>query len=148
MALDIGEKRVGVAISDTKETVASAICVLNTQDVVGLTKNFKRVLEDWEPDALLFGKPKTLHGEEGPQAKRVIGVSELIVQKTGIKAEFFDERLTSKEAKNFMRECGMSEKEMRGKIDMVAAQIFLQSFLDKKRNENFRIEANDDETLG
>ena len=47
-----------------------------------------------------------------------------------------------------MRECGMSEKEMRGKIDMVAAQIFLQSFLDKKRNENFRIEANDDETLG
>ena len=135
MALDIGEKRVGVAISDTKETVASAICVLNTQDVVGLTKNFKRVLEDWEPDALLFGKPKTLHGEEGPQAKRVIGVSELIVQKTGIKAEFFDERLTSKEAKNFMRECGMSEKEMRGKIDMVAAQIFLQAFLDKKRHE-------------
>ena len=135
MALDIGEKRVGVAISDTKETVASAICVLNTQDVVDSTKNFKRVIDDWEPDVLLFGKPRTLNGGEGPQAKRIAEVSQLIAQKTGIKAEFFDERLTSKEAKNFMRECGMSEKEMRGKIDMVAAQIFLQAFLDKKRHE-------------
>lgn len=135
MALDIGEKRVGVAISDTKETVASAICVLNTQDVVDSTKNFKRVIDDWEPDVLLFGKPRTLNGEEGPQAKRIAEVSQLIAQKAGIKAEFFDERLTSKEAKNFMRECGMSEKEMRGKIDMVAAQIFLQAFLDKKRHE-------------
>lgn len=135
MALDIGEKRVGVAISDTKETVASAICVLNTQDVVDSTKNFKCVLEDWEPDVLLFGKPKTLNGEVGPQAKRISEIANQIVQNAGLEAEFFDERLSSKEAKNFMRECGMSEKEMRGKIDMVAAQIFLQAFLDKKRHE-------------
>ena len=134
MALDIGQKRVGVAISDARETVASAICVLNTQDVLDVNKNFKRVLEDWEPDVFLFGKPKTLSGDVGPQAKKVEEVSHAISEKTSIPCEFFDERLSSKEAKNFMRECGMTEKEMRGKIDMVAAQIFLQAFLDRKRS--------------
>ena len=134
MALDIGQKRVGVAISDARETVASAICVLNTQDVLDVNKNFKRVLEDWEPDVFLFGKPKTLSGQVGPQAKKVEEVSHAISEKTSIPCEFFDERLSSKEAKNFMRECGMTEKEMRGKIDMVAAQIFLQAFLDRKRS--------------
>ena len=134
MALDIGQKRVGVAISDARETVASAICVLHTQDVLDVNRNFERVLEDWEPDAFLFGKPKTLSGEVGPQAKKVMEVASVISEKTGIPSEFFDERLSSKEAKNFMRECGMTEKEMRGKIDMVAAQIFLQAFLDRKRS--------------
>ena len=139
MALDIGQKRVGVAISDARETVASAICVLNTQDVLYVNKKFKCVLEDWEPDVFLFGKPKTLSGEVGPQAKKVMEVSQAISAKTGVPCEFFDERLSSKEAKNFMRECGMTEKEMRGKIDMVAAQIFLQAFLDRKRMENASI---------
>ena len=134
MALDIGQKRVGVAISDACETVASAICVLNTQDVLDVNRNFKRVLEDWEPEVFLFGKPKTLSGQVGSQAKKVEEVAHVISEKTSIPCEFFDERLSSKEAKNFMRECGMTEKEMRGKIDMVAAQIFLQAFLDRKRS--------------
>lgn len=134
MALDIGEKRVGVAICDDKETVASAICVLNAQDVFQVSRNFKTVLENWEPDCLLVGKPKTLSGDVGPQAKRVEEIAQSISEKTGIDVEFFDERLSSKEAKNYMRECGMTERDMRGKIDMIAAQIFLQTFIDRKKN--------------
>lgn len=134
MALDIGEKRVGVAICDEKETVASAICVLDAQDVFEVSKNFKSVLEKWEPECFLVGKPKTLSGERGHQAKRVEEIALSISKKTDIDIEFFDERLSSKEAKNFMRECGMSERDMRGKIDMIAAQIFLQTFIDRKRN--------------
>ena len=133
MALDIGEKRVGIAICDEKETVASAICVLNACDVLQVAKPFKRALEAWEPERFLIGRPKTLKGEDGPQAKRILQVAEEISAKTSIECEFFDERLSSKEAKNFMRECGMTEKDMRGKIDMIAAQIFLQAFIDKKR---------------
>lgn len=134
MALDIGEKRVGVAICDDKETVASAICVLNAQDVSQVSRNFKTVLEKWEPDFFLVGKPKTLSGDIGPQAKRVEEIAQTISEKTGIGMEFFDERLSSKEAKNYMRECGMTERDMRGKIDMIAAQIFLQTFIDRKKN--------------
>ena len=142
MALDIGEKRVGVAICDAKETVASAICVLDAQDVFQVSRHFKTVLENWEPERFLVGKPRTLDGDVGPQAKRVEEIAKTISDKTGIDIEFFDERLSSKEAKNFMRECGMTERDMRGKIDMIAAQIFLQTFLDRKKNA-LRVDSNE-----
>lgn len=133
MAFDIGEKRIGIAVSDSDETVASAIKVMPAQEVLDNSKNFKQLIEDWEPEKLLFGRPLTLSGEVGPQAERLKEKALKIAENTGLPYEFEDERLTSAEAKRFMREQGMSEKDMRGKIDMVAAQIFLQSFLDKKR---------------
>lgn len=133
MAFDIGEKRIGIAISDSNESIATALKVLPAQEVIDNSKNFKQLIEDWEPDSLVFGLPKTLSGEEGPQAARIKKVAQKVVSFTNLPYEFVDERLSSKEAKGFMREQGMSEKDMRGKIDMVAAQIFLQAFLDKKR---------------
>lgn len=133
MAFDIGEKRIGIAVSDSDETVASAIKVMPAQEVLDNSKNFKQLIEDWEPERLLFGRPLTLAGEVGPQAERLKEKALKIAENTGLPFEFEDERLSSAEAKRFMREQGMSEKDMRGKIDMVAAQIFLQSFLDKKR---------------
>ena len=68
MALDIGEVRVGVAISDPGERVASPICVLPTNEVLSGAKSFRMTLEDWEPELLLCGLPYTMAGEEGPQA--------------------------------------------------------------------------------
>ena len=64
MALDIGEVRVGVAISDPGERVASPICVLPANEVSSCAKSFRRVLEDWEPELLLCGLPYTMAGEE------------------------------------------------------------------------------------
>lgn len=136
MAFDIGEKRIGIAISDSAETVASAIKVLPAQEVIDNSKNFKQLVEDWEPEALVFGRPLTMSGEVGVQAARVHEVALKIAQNLNLPFEEVDERLSSAEAKASMREQGMSEKEMRGKIDMIAAQIFLQSFLDKKRLSN------------
>ena len=105
MALDIGNARVGVAVSDPAERVASPVCVLPAGDVVGCAKPFKRLLEDWEPELLLCGLP----------------------------VAFADERLSSREAKRSLREKGMGEREMRGKIDMIAASLFLQAWLDARR---------------
>ena len=65
MALDIGEKRVGVAISDPDERVASPVCVLAAEEVRSNGRSFRIVLEDWEPELLLCGLPMTLAGEEG-----------------------------------------------------------------------------------
>ena len=132
MALDIGEVRIGIAISDPSEKLASPVCVLPSSEVVANAKGFKRVMEDWEPDMLLFGLPKTLSGAEGPQAQRVRKVAETIARNTGLPFEFGDERLSSAEAKRSLRESGLSEREMRGKVDMIAASLFLQSWLDAR----------------
>lgn len=136
MALDIGEVRVGIAISDPGERVASPVTVLPSAEVKACAKPFMRVLEDWEPELLVSGLPYTLSGEEGPQAARIRTFAAEVSKRTGIPVEFSDERLSSTEAKRSLREKGMSEREMRGKIDMIAASIFLQSWLDARANEH------------
>lgn len=132
MALDIGEKRVGIAVSDPGEHVASPVAVLPADEVRARAKSFQRILEDWEPGLLLCGLPKTLAGEEGPQAARVRAFVQDIAQATDLPIEFADERLSSSEAKRSLREKGLSEKAMRGKVDMIAASLFLQAWLDSR----------------
>ncbi len=132
LALDIGEARVGVAVSDPNERVASPVCVLPAGEVLSGGKSFRRMLADWEPELLLCGLPFTLEGEEGPQALRIRGAAERIGAACGLPVEFTDERLSSREAKRILREKGMTEKAMRGKIDMIAASLFLQTWLDAR----------------
>ena len=134
MALDIGEKRVGIAISDGRQTVASAIEILPAADVFSSSRKFRSVVERWEPGMLLFGLARSLSGKEESQAQRIRTIAENVAKSCDLPYEFYDERLSSREAKVYMREAGMSEREMRGKIDSVAAQIFLQSYLDSKRD--------------
>ena len=133
LALDIGQARVGIAVSDPGERVASPVCVLPASEVLGNAKPFRRVLEDWEPELLLCGLPYTMAGEEGPQAARIRAVAQKISAACGLPCEFADERLSSREAKRSLREKGRSEREMRGKIDMIAASLFLQAWLDARR---------------
>ena len=136
MALDIGEKRIGVAISDPQERVASPLVVLDAVQVERGEKPFTRLLEDWEPELFLCGLPLTLNGEEGPQALRVRKVAQAISARFHIPIEFADERLSSREAKRILREEGLDERSMRGKIDMIAASVFLQAWLDEKASDN------------
>lgn len=130
LALDIGEARVGIAVSDATGTLAMPVKVLPAQEVLGNARPFRYIIEDYEPDVLVCGRPETLAGEDGPQAQRVIEAAEKIARATGLPLEFIDERLSSREAKRILREQGLSEREMRGKVDSVAASLFLQTWLD------------------
>lgn len=130
LALDIGEVRVGVAVSDPAGRVASPVCVLPAPEVLSHARTFVRVLEDWEPDVLVCGRPMTLAGEEGPQAERIMAQARAIAERCDLPLKFADERLSSAEAKRILREQGLNERSMRGKVDMVAASLFLQSWLD------------------
>ncbi len=132
LALDIGEVRIGVAVSDPAARVATPLAVLPAAEVTGGAKPWRRLLEDWEPELLLCGLPRTLSGEEGPQAASIRQKAEAIAAAAQLPLQFADERLSSREAKRSLRESGLSEKEMRGKVDMIAASIFLQAWLDEQ----------------
>lgn len=138
LALDIGEVRVGIAVSDPGMRVASPVCVLPAVEVRSCAKPFRRVLEDWEPELLLCGLPYTLSGEEGPQAKRIRKEAAAIAKACNLPLEFADERMSSSEAKRSLHELGMREKEMRGKVDMIAASLFLQTWLDERAASGFK----------
>ncbi len=130
--MDIGETRIGIAVSDPGERIASPVCVLPAAEVKEGSRSFRRVLEDWEPELLLCGLPYSLSGEEGPQAASVRATAERIARSCNLPLEFADERLSSREAKRSLREKGMTERTMRGKIDMIAASLFLQTWLDAR----------------
>lgn len=132
MALDIGERRTGIAISDPQGRVASPVAVLPSAEVVAGARSFRLLLDDWEPELLVCGLPRSLSGEEGKQAARIREAADGIARVAGIPHEFADERLSSREAKQSLRDMGYDEKHMRGKVDMIAASLFLQSWLDAR----------------
>ncbi len=134
MALDIGKVRCGIAISDPREVVASPLCVLPTNEVKTNAVSFRRVCQDWEPEMLVVGLPLTLSGAVGAQAQANKKIAQHIASQLSVPLEFVDERLSSREAKRILHEKGFSEKEMRGKVDMIAASVFLQSWLDAKNH--------------
>ena len=116
--------------------LAVPVCVLPAQEVLSLSRNFRRVIEDHEPEILVCGRPKTRAGEDGPQAEKIMSEGKAIAERIGLPVEFEDERLSSSEAKRILRAQGLTEKQMRGKIDSVAASLFLQTWLDAKRAQD------------
>ena len=138
LALDIGETRIGIAVSDRSGRVASPVKVLPAAEVIGLAKSFRHIVEDYEPDVLVSGRPMTMAGERGPQAERVEAQAHKIADALDLPLYFEDERLSSAEAKRILRERGLSEKQMRGKVDMIAASLFLQAWLDSQRERDER----------
>lgn len=132
LALDIGEVRIGIAASDASGRIASPVKVLPAAEVLAHAKSFRYILEDYEPDVLVCGRPQTLSGEDGPQAERIMAQARQIAAACELPLEFADERLSSAEAKRILREQGLSEKQMRGKVDMIAASLFLQAWLDSR----------------
>ena len=132
MAIDIGEKRCGLAVSDERARIATPLSVVSLADAVNNAGDFSRAVEEYRPVLLICGLPLSLSGEEGRQSHRIRTIAGQISRATGIPHEFVDERLSSSQAKDVLREMGYDEKRMRGKVDMVAASLFLQTWLDAR----------------
>lgn len=135
MGLDIGEKRIGVALADTSTNISTPLRVVPAHKVYENSRTWRLLLEDNEPELLVCGLPKTLQGAQGMQAKRVREAALAIADACGLPLEFSDERLSSAEAKRYLKEQGLSQREMRGKVDSVAASLILQTWLDARREK-------------
>jgi putative Holliday junction resolvase len=133
IGLDIGARRIGVAVSDPAGRVASPVAVLDARELGHDAKALVEMVEDYEAEVLVVGLPLTLGGAEGPQAAEVRVVADRLADRTGVPVEYRDERLSSVEARRVMRDAGMSEREQRGSVDKVAAAIMLQNWLDARK---------------
>ncbi|MCL2024245.1 MAG: Holliday junction resolvase RuvX [Coriobacteriia bacterium] len=130
LGFDIGEARIGVAISDDRGVVATPLVVLDRRALASDKRPLSRLLDDYEPVCLVVGLPRTLAGDEGPQAQRIRDDAAELFAPFDIDVVFYDERNSSKEAARALREVGMDARQAREKIDMMAAAIILQSYLD------------------
>jgi len=136
LGLDIGEKRIGVAVSDPSGTVATPLVVLDAKRVLGDGRDLVRIAEEYEAELAVIGLPRSMDGSEGPQAARVRAAGERLARFLRLPVEYYDERLSSAEARKSMTAAGVSDRDKRGSIDMVAAALFLQSYLDAHRQRD------------
>lgn len=135
IGLDIGEVRTGVAVSDPQGRVANPITVLDTKRLLADPRPLRDLVVDGDARQLVVGLPLTMAGEEGPQAKRVRQLGDRLGDLLGIPVAYVDERLSTAEAQRVLRAAGRSEKEQRGMIDMIAAGLLLQSWLDGRERD-------------
>jgi putative Holliday junction resolvase len=133
MALDLGELRIGVALSDETETLASALTTLHA---VGPRKDAQAIaalVREHDAGALVVGVPWRLDGSLGPQAAKALAFVERLRRSLRVPIVTRDERLTSVAADERLAEAGVSRRARKARIDRASAVLILQEYLDEKR---------------
>ena len=132
LALDLGSKRIGVAVSDSSGTIASPLTVLQRSGQVSLDhRRIKALVDEEEAVLLIVGMPLSMNGSEGPAAKAAIRECAKLATVVGVPLETLDERLTTVTADRMLIESGLKAPARRKVIDKVAAAVILQTWLDR-----------------
>ncbi len=132
MGLDYGKARIGVAFSDLSATIASADHIYKTKNETADLQYFATLIADKSVDLVVFGLPLNADGTESEMSQVVRNFAEKLKEKTGVSVEFQDERYTSFEAEEYLKEAGVKWEKRKELLDKISAQIILQDYLDKK----------------
>jgi putative Holliday junction resolvase len=130
LALDLGKKRIGLAISDplgiTAQGLPNLVRTRKREDLDALAG----LVREREVGMILLGNPLNMRGSEGRQSEWVRDFAAALEQRTGLPVRLWDERLTSVEAGRVLRESGISIEKRAAAVDRLSAVILLQSYLD------------------
>ncbi len=134
LAIDWGELRLGLALSDEGQVLASPLDTLVRRAGKRFPMPaFLEHLHQHRPVGIVVGLPLTLGGEEGTSAVQARELAELVTRKAALPVELFDERLTTARAHRAIRDQGGSTRGRREDVDSLAAAVLLQGFLDQRR---------------
>lgn len=132
LGLDLGSKRMGIALSDETLTIASSYKVIHYKVQEEIIVELKEIIENFDISKIILGLPKNMNNTIGERAEETISFKELIENKLSISVELQDERLSTISAEKYMIEADVSRKKRKNKVDSLAATIILQTYLDKK----------------
>jgi len=130
LAIDHGSKRMGLAISDEFQMLASPLEFIPAEPFGAFLARLKEILREKEIGLMLVGMPRNMDGSYGPAALKVQEFVAVLKEATPIPVRTWDERLTSVQAHRFLTQANVKGDKRRGKVDGGAAAILLQSFLD------------------
>ena len=133
LALDVGEKRIGVALSDPTGLLATPLTTIERKGQDSDIDEALRLATEHEVSEIVVGLPLSMSGRRGPQAGRVDAFVRALAQRTDIPLKSVDERLSSVQAERMLRESGVEPSKNKARIDSAAAAIILQSYLDSMR---------------
>ena len=137
LGLDLGSKTLGIAISDLTETLATTLTTLNFKDenYDNLVLMLETIIKDNSIDKIILGFPKNMDNTIGTRAEITLEFKEKLEKQYNIEVILQDERLTSVISNQVMILADMSRKKRKKKVDGIAAQLILQSYLDKQKKK-------------
>ena len=137
LGLDLGSKTLGIAISDSSRTISSVLTTIRfkDEDYDLLLEPLEKIVVENNIQKIILGYPLNMDGTVGPRAEITLLFQKKIEDKLKIKVELEDERLTSVISNQVLIEADLSRKKRKKKVDGLAAQLILQSYLDRKGDD-------------
>jgi putative Holliday junction resolvase len=130
LGVDLGRKRIGVAVSDELRMVARVLTTLESRGRNADAAALVALVAEQQAGRVILGLPLPLSGESGPQAEKVRKFGTYLAAQLAVPVDYWDERYTTVEAARLLRRAGVAPRHQRPQIDATAAAILLQSYLD------------------
>jgi len=134
LALDLGKRRIGLALSDELGLTAQGLPTLERTNIREDLARLSQLAAEKNVSLILIGNPMHMSGQEGRQAEHAREFGARLEAATGLPVEFWDERLTTVQAQRVLRESGVSIEKRAKAVDRLAAVILLESYLDSLRS--------------
>lgn len=134
MGLDFGSKTVGVAVSDSLLLTAQGVEIIRRKEENKLRQTLARIEElivEYEVSQIVLGLPKNMNATEGVRAELTREFQEKLERRTGLEVVLWDERLTTVASDKAMMEAGVRRENRKNYVDMIAATLILQGYLDR-----------------
>lgn len=133
LGIDYGTVRIGLALSDPTETLASPLPHLENKTIPQIRDFLHGLIQTHAISKIIVGLPRNMDGSYGPAAEKVRNFISQIQESLSTPIETQDERLTTVQASKQLSQMGLNQKELRKKIDSSSASLILQQYLDRKR---------------
>ena len=133
LGLDFGSKTVGVAVSDPLGITAQGVEIIRRKDENKLRQTLARIeaiVQEYQVDQIVLGLPKMMNDSLGERVDKTMEFKEHVSRRTGLPVIMWDERLTTVAADRAMMEAGVRRENRKDYVDMIAAQLILQGYLD------------------
>ena len=133
LGLDVGDRRIGVAVSDTLGLTAQRLTVVARRGLTEDLEQIRTLVSTHQVGTIVVGLPLTTGGERGRQAQKVLAFSNALTRQCAVPVQLVDERFTTLQGQRALAEAGTPSRKRKALIDQVAAQLILQQFLDVQR---------------
>ena len=134
LGIDLGEKRIGLALSDALGITAQGLPTIQVQAEQEICPKIMKIIQEKKVEQLVFGLPKNMNGSLGPQAKKVQEYAQKLGMLANLPIDFEDERLSTVRAEQVLLEANQSRAKRKKSIDRLSAVIILQSYLDRRQS--------------
>lgn len=135
LGLDVGERTIGVAISDPLGYTAQGITTIRRKNLKIDIAELKKICDEYSVETILMGLPKNMNGTIGPSGEKAIELSKTLEEELHVPVKLWDERLTTVAAHKAMLEADLSRAKRKKIVDKIAAIYILQGYLDSLSNK-------------